>query len=37
MSTKLELAAELVEWAVRCLRWLKLSVWVVVDGGYTAR
>lgn len=36
-QTKLELAAELVEWAVRCLRWLKLSVWVVVDGGYTKR
>ena len=36
-QTKLELAAELVEWAVRRLRWLKLSVWVVVDGGYTKR
>jgi len=35
--TKLELAAELVEWAARCLRWLKLSVWIVVDGGYTKR
>jgi len=36
-QTKLELAAELVEWAARCLRWLKLSVWIVVDGGYTKR
>ena len=36
-QTKLELAAELVEWVVRCLRWLKLSVWVVVDGGYVKR
>jgi DDE superfamily endonuclease len=36
-QTKLELAAELLEWAVRCLHWLKLSVWVVVDGGFTKR
>src|SRR5438552_5121690 len=32
-QTKLELAAELVEWAVRRLGWLKLPTWVVVDGG----
>jgi hypothetical protein len=36
-QTKLELAAELVEWAIRCLGWLKLSFWIVVDGGYTKR
>lgn len=36
-QTKLELAAELVEWAVRRLRWLGLSVWIVVDGGYVKR
>lgn len=36
-QTKLELAAELVEWAVRCVRWLNLSVWIVVDGGYVKR
>jgi len=31
-QTKLEQAAELLEWAVCCLCWLKLSIWVVVDG-----
>lgn len=36
-QTKLELAAELVEWAVRCLSWLKLPVWIAVDGGYAKR
>ena len=35
--TKLELAAELLEWAVPRLHWLKVSVWVVVDGGFTKR
>jgi hypothetical protein len=37
-QTKLEQAAELLEWAVRCLRWLKVStIWVVVDGGFVKR
>jgi hypothetical protein len=36
-QTKLEQAAELLEWAVCCLRWLKLSIWVVVDGGFVKR
>ncbi len=36
-QTKLEQAAELVEWAVGGLRWLNLSAWVVVDGGYVKR
>ena len=36
-ETKLEQAAELLEWAVRRLRWLELPIWVVVDGGYVKR
>jgi hypothetical protein len=36
-QTKLEQAAELLEWAVRCLAWLRLSITVVVDGGYVKR
>jgi len=36
-QTKLEQAAELLEWVVRCVRWLKLPVWVVVDGGFVKR
>jgi hypothetical protein len=36
-QTKLELAAELVEWAVRSLSWLKVSVWIAIDGGYAKR
>jgi len=37
VQTKLELAAELVEWAVRWLKYLKISLWVVVDGAYAKR
>jgi hypothetical protein len=36
-QTKLEQAAELLEWAVRCLAWLRWSITVVVDGGYVKR
>jgi hypothetical protein len=36
-QTKLEQAAELLEWAVCYLSWLRLSIWVVVDGGYVKR
>lgn len=36
-QTKLQQAAELLEWAVRCLSWLRLSITVVVDGGYVKR
>jgi hypothetical protein len=36
-QTKLEQAAELLEWVVRCVRWLKLPIWVVVDGGFVKR
>lgn len=36
-KTKLELAAELVEWAAKWLRWCGRPLWVVVDGGYTKR
>ena len=36
-QTKLEQAAELLEWAVRCLSWVRLSITVVVDGGYVKR
>lgn len=36
-QTKLEQAAELLEWAISWLSWLKLSIWVVVDGGYVKR
>ncbi|MCI0354562.1 MAG: transposase [Acidobacteria bacterium] len=35
--TKLELAAELIEWAARWLRYLNKSLWVVVDGAYAKR
>lgn len=36
-ETKLEEAAKLLEWAVMCVGWLKLSIWVVVDGGFVKR
>ena len=36
-QTKLEQAAELLEWVARCVRWLKLPIWVVVDGGFVKR
>ena len=36
-QTKLEQAAELLEWAVSCVRWLKLPIWAVVDGGFVKR
>lgn len=36
-QTKLEQAAELLEWVVRCVRWLGLPIWVVVDGGFVKR
>lgn len=35
--TKLEQAAELVEWAVRWLNYLKTPIWVVADGAYAKR
>jgi hypothetical protein len=35
--TKLELAAELLEWAADCLRFLGKSLWVVADGAYAKR
>ena len=35
--TKLELAAELVEWAAKWLRYLNNSLWVVADGAYAKR
>lgn len=34
-ATKLELAAELVEWLALWLQIAKKTLWVVVDGGYT--
>jgi hypothetical protein len=33
-KTKLELAAELVEWIASWLQFIKKQLWVVVDGGY---
>ena len=36
-QTKLEQAAELLEWAASCVRWLKLPIGVVVDGGFVKR
>jgi hypothetical protein len=33
-KTKLEQAAELVEWAARWLKWLQIPLWIVVDGAY---
>ena len=36
-ATKLELAAELVEWVVPILKNAGKTVWIVVDGGYTKR
>jgi len=35
--TKLELAAELVVWAVRLLRFLGKVIWIVADGAYAKR
>lgn len=35
--TKLELAAELLEWATLRLSWCGAKLWVVVDGGYAKR
>lgn len=35
--TKLELAAELMEWAAKWLRRLKKGLWVVADGAYAKR
>ena len=36
-QTKLEMAAELVEWLVAWLRFLDKPLWVVVDGAYAGR
>ena len=36
-ATKLELAAQLVEWIVSILKDAGKTIWVVVDGGYTKR
>ena len=36
-ATKLELAAQLVEWIVPIAKPAEKTVWVVVDGGYTKR
>jgi hypothetical protein len=36
-QTKLEMAAEMVEWFVNWLRFLGKTVWVVVDGAYAKR
>lgn len=36
-QTKLEMAAELVEWAARWLRFLEKPLWVVADGAYAKR
>jgi hypothetical protein len=36
-QTKLEMAAELVEWLVTWLRFLGKPLWVVVDGAYAGR
>jgi hypothetical protein len=36
-KTKLQLAAELVEWAADWLRFLGKTLWVVVDGGYVKK
>lgn len=35
--TKLELAAELLEWAALRLSWCGVTLWAVVDGGYAKR
>lgn len=35
--TKLELAAELVEWAADWLRFLGKSIWIIADGAYAKR
>lgn len=36
-QTKLDLAAELVEWLAKWLRYLGKPIWVVVDGAYAKR
>jgi len=36
-QTKLEMAADLVEWAARWLRFLEKKLWVVADGAYAKR
>jgi hypothetical protein len=36
-QTKLEQAADLVEWAVRALHGLEKSLWIVADGAYAKR
>jgi hypothetical protein len=36
-QTKLEMAAELVEWFAGWVRWLGKTVWVVADGAYAKR
>lgn len=36
-QTKLQLAAEMVEWVAWCLGLLKLELWIVVDGAYAKR
>lgn len=36
-QTKLQQAADLVDWAVTALRWTGKSLWVVVDGAYAKR
>ncbi len=35
--TKLELAAELIEWLARWLKYLKIPLWIVADGAYAKR
>lgn len=35
--TKLEQAAELIEWAQKCLAWTGIPVWCVTDGAYANR
>jgi hypothetical protein len=34
-KTKLQQAAELVQWAVNCCKRLQKELWIVTDGGYT--
>jgi hypothetical protein len=36
-KTKLEQAAELVQWAFNCCKQLQKELWIVTDGGYTRR
>jgi hypothetical protein len=36
-KTKLQLAAELVQWANKCCKRLQKELWIVTDGGYTKK